>query len=93
MSLLRIGAAQIINFMKNAVRLPIAYSNTFSGASPSSEPRAVLVFSRDPVLLLCNEATSILLLATGLRRREVLQLKIELKYSGECSWREGQVRC
>ena len=57
------------------VRLPIACSNTFSGASTSAEPRALLVFSRVPVLLLCKGATSLLLLATGPERRKELQLE------------------
>ena len=57
------------------VRLPTACSNTFSGASISAKPRALLVFSRVPVLLLCKGATSLLLLATGIGRREELQLE------------------
>ena len=59
----------------STVRLPTAFSITFSGASPSAEPRALLVFSRVPVLFLCKGATSFLLLATGLGKRGELQLE------------------
>ena len=66
------------------VRLPIACSNTYSRASTSAEPRALLVFSRVPVLLLCKGATSLLLLATGPGRRNELQLEdwIEVFWRG-----------
>ena len=57
------------------VRLTTACSNTFSRASLSAEPPALLVFPRVHVLLLCKGATSLLLLATGLGRRRVLQLE------------------
>ena len=75
------------------VRLPIACPNTFSGANPSAEPRAFLVFSRVPMLLLArvnlNSADDYW------ARRAELQLEklIEVFWRGPSSWREGQVCC